>query len=44
MIQMDQSIQAHLSSGLIDVDEAYIRAHGKALFRPRLGRVPGVTA
>jgi twitching motility protein PilT len=33
MIQMDQSIMAHLMAGAIDGDEAYRRAHDKALFR-----------
>jgi twitching motility protein PilT len=33
MIQMDQSIMAHLMAGAIDGDEAYRRAHDKALFK-----------
>jgi twitching motility protein PilT len=44
MIQMDQSIQTHLSAGLIDPDEAYTKAHDKALFRPHLERVAGAMA
>ncbi|CAN5822555.1 MAG: type IV pilus twitching motility protein PilT [Gemmatimonadetes bacterium] len=44
MIQMDQSIQAHLSAGLIDPDEAYTKAHDKALFRPHIERVAGAMA
>lgn len=36
MIQMDQSILAHLMAGTIDAAEAYAKAHDKAAFRQYL--------
>jgi twitching motility protein PilT len=36
MIQMDQSVLAHLMTGTIDGDEAYAKAHDKAAFRQYL--------
>ncbi|MDQ3557180.1 MAG: type IV pili twitching motility protein PilT, partial [Gemmatimonadota bacterium] len=36
MVQMDQSIMAHLMAGTIDAEEAYARAHDKGLFRQHL--------
>jgi twitching motility protein PilT len=36
MVQMDQSIQAHLMAGLIDGQEAYAKALDKALFQQYL--------
>jgi twitching motility protein PilT len=39
MVQMDQSIMAHLSAGLVDAEEAYAKAHDKGLFRPHLERL-----
>jgi twitching motility protein PilT len=38
MIQMDQSIMTHLNAGLVEAEEAYAKAHEKALFRPFLER------
>lgn len=38
MVQMDQSIMALLNSGAIDGEEAYAKAHDKALFRQFVGR------
>jgi twitching motility protein PilT len=36
MIQMDQSILAHLNNGLVDGEEAFMKAHEKAAFRQYL--------
>jgi twitching motility protein PilT len=36
MIQMDQSILAHLNNGIVDGEEAFMKAHEKAAFRQYL--------
>jgi len=41
MVQMDQSIMVHLNAGVIEPEEAYTKAHDKALFRPHLERAAG---
>lgn len=38
MVQMDQSILAHLMAGSIEPEEAHAKAHDKALFRQHLER------
>jgi twitching motility protein PilT len=39
MVQMDQSLLTHLSAGVVDAEEAYAKAHDKALFRPHVERL-----
>lgn len=38
MIQMDQSILNHLTAGVVDAEEAFVKAHDKAAFRQAIDR------
>jgi twitching motility protein PilT len=38
MVQMDQSILAHLMTGVIEADEAYAKSHDKAAFKQYLAK------
>lgn len=40
MVQMDQSIMSFLNSGIVDADEAFVKAHEKSLFKQYVDKAP----